>query len=90
MIKVTVNTEDQNGNSVKGCEVFTNAWPDGQDPNTASTFPQLSTPTTKVLAVGKYAMWTEKSKQSGPVRGIEVGSIQQPAAVAQTVDLLAP
>jgi hypothetical protein len=88
LVKVIVNTKDPDGRTdVPGYEVWSSAFADQDNPKRADRFPQLSTPTTRRLSVGHYAMWARRGAARGPLSPVWVGSVDAPLEREQIVDL---
>jgi hypothetical protein len=90
MVKVIVNTKDADGpTDVSGYEVWSSYFADQDNPKRADRFPRLSTPTTRLLPVGHYAMWARRGAARGPLSPVWVGSVDAPLEREQIVDLFA-
>ncbi len=88
MVTGTVNTVDEtHGKGVPGCEVWyvPYAWQD--DPSRNERFDKLSTPTTKLLPVGRFLMWTRKSAKEGERKPVNPGDDHK---TKKEVDIPAP
>jgi hypothetical protein len=85
-VEVTVNTKAQDGAEVGNCRVFANLI-SAVDENDAVPFAELSTPTTDVLSVGRYAMWAVRGRSRGQSDTFSVGKGNKRKL---TLDLVAP
>lgn len=86
-VKVTVNTRAQDGLAVQACEVWYVTAFYQDNPERATTFNQLSSPTSQPLLVGAYVMWTSKAGKKGESRLVRVGTAGE---ANMTIDLPAP
>jgi hypothetical protein len=87
MVRVSVNTIGRGGRGVHGCEVWyvPYAWQD--DTSRRERFDKLSTPTSKLLSVGHYVMWTRSSGKEGERKPVSPGD---DGKADKEVDLPAP
>jgi hypothetical protein len=85
-VETTVNTVDQKGQSVPKCYVWYAPFLKDDEQHKLK-FDKLSTPTTDVVAAGKWNIWSEKAGKTGPKTEYSCGD---DGRLSRAIDIPAP